>query len=322
MSRFVDRVVKPPLKRLRAVPALNAVVTTGARAVLRATGIDSSLAVKHLHRVGTVRSPLPDGRTLVLWSRGDDWIANQVFWRGWTSYEPETTTVFFALARRARVTLDVGAFIGFYAVLAGLANREGRVFAFEPSAASFRRLAKNAAVNRLDNVECVPSAVGAEDGEADFFYTTSAELSTTSSLVPRPHASPGRTRVPVLALDRFLDARGIDAVDLMKIDTETTEPAVLDGMAKTLARSRPHILCEVVAGAGTDTALERRLGPLGYRYYRLTPDGPMESPGITGDSTAPNYLFTTLGAEDVARVASTARGWVAATETSERRTTA
>jgi hypothetical protein len=80
--------------------------------------------IKHLHRFGIVRSRLPHGRTLRLWSRGDDWIANQVHWRGWDGYEPETLPLFFRLAATARVTLDVGAHVGFFTLLAGHANPE------------------------------------------------------------------------------------------------------------------------------------------------------------------------------------------------------
>jgi hypothetical protein len=61
-------------------------------------GRDFEVAIKHLPRTGPVRSRLPNGEVLRLWSRGDDWISNQVFWRGWSGYEPETTPLFFELA--------------------------------------------------------------------------------------------------------------------------------------------------------------------------------------------------------------------------------
>lgn len=95
--------------------------------------------MRHLHRLGRVATRLPDGRVLRLWSQADDWVSNQVFWRGWQGYEPETTPLFYRLARRAHVTLDVGAHVGFFSLLAGHANAAGRVFAFEPLEKAFRR---------------------------------------------------------------------------------------------------------------------------------------------------------------------------------------
>ena len=106
---------------------MNWAATTATRWALAATGARSEFVVKHLHKVGTVRARLPNGRALRLWSRGDDWVSNQVYWRGWDGYEPETVPLFWRLAERSAVTLDVGAYVGYFALLAGHANPSGRV---------------------------------------------------------------------------------------------------------------------------------------------------------------------------------------------------
>src|SRR4051794_24818086 len=124
--------IKRPLKAMRAWRPFNAPATIATRSLSRLTGHEFESAIKHLPRTGPVRSRLPNGEVLRLWSRGDDWISNQVFWRGWSGYEPETAPLFFRLAQDADVVLDVGAYVGFFAVLAGLANRRSRVLAFEP----------------------------------------------------------------------------------------------------------------------------------------------------------------------------------------------
>jgi hypothetical protein len=69
----------------------------------------SSGWVLKFHRVGHAAAQLPNGRTVHLWSRGDDWVSNQVFWRRWAGYEPETSPIFFRAAQRAAATIDVGA---------------------------------------------------------------------------------------------------------------------------------------------------------------------------------------------------------------------
>jgi len=96
----------------------------------------------------------------------------------------------------------------------------------------------------------------------------------------------------VLTLDGFLAARGLTGVRVVKMDTEGTEPDVLAGMAETLARDRPAIFCEVLAGTKTADALEERLRPLGYVYYLLTPRGPIPRDSIAGDEQNRNHLFT------------------------------
>lgn len=291
------------LKRLRTTQPLNWLTTSTARTVLSAAGVRPEVVVKHLHRVGTVTSRLPNGRVLRLWSRGDDWVSNQVFWRGWDGYEPETGPLFFRLAQRSEVTLDVGAYVGYFTLLAAHANPSARVFAFEPMKAIAARLRHHVACNRLSNVECTEAAVGECEGTAEFFHTP-RPFPTSSSLSREFMGTTGivSSRVTVLALDRFLRDRNVGRVDLVKIDTESTEPQVLRGMRDCLERDRPTLVCEVLKDRGAEQPLEAVLGPLGYRYYLLTPDGPVLRDRIEGHPDWLNYLFTTQGPERVAQL--------------------
>jgi FkbM family methyltransferase len=236
----------------------------------------------------------------------DDWVSNQVFWRGWRGYEPETSPLFFRLAAHAAVTLDVGAYVGFFSLLAGHANPRARVYAFEPLAAAFERLGQNIARNALSNVEAVAAAVADAAGKLDFFHApTKAGIPCSSSLSYEFMAGTEnlrKTAVPVLRLDDFVREKGLERVDLLKIDTESTEPAVLAGALTTLERHRPNIICEVLRGRGAERRLEEILAPLGYRHYLLTPDGPAPRERIEGHPDWLNYLFSALPANEVARL--------------------
>src|SRR5262245_40399135 len=101
---------KDAMKRLRASQPFNIVATSVVKWLLSAQAVPSPFIVKHLHRVGLVCSRLPNGRMLKLESRADDWVSNQVYWRGWLGYEPESASLFFRLASRARITFDIGAY--------------------------------------------------------------------------------------------------------------------------------------------------------------------------------------------------------------------
>ena len=279
----------------------NAVATSTVRCLLSSTGLQSETVIKHLHPAGLVRSRLPNGRELQLWSQADDWVSNQIYWRGWDGYESETVPLFFRLAEHADVTLDIGAYVGFYSLLAAHANPCGRVFAFEPMLTIFKRLQKNVALNDLTNVECTASAVGALSGTATFFHTTS-DMPTSSSLsfeFMREADNLQGTDVPVLTVDEFVAHKNLDQIDLVKIDTESTEPEVLQGMVKTLQRDHPSIVCEVLQGRGRAHGLETLLRPLGYNFYLLTPEGPMLQERIEGHSEWLNYLFSCLAPDEV-----------------------
>ena len=284
------------LKAIRAWRPVNAPATYAVRSVSRLTGRSFEGAIKHLPRSGAVRSALPNGETLRLESRGDDWVSNQVFWRGWRGYEPEMSPLFFRLAETAEVVLDVGAYVGFYALIAGLANRRARVFAFEPMPESAGRLRRHLELNDLDNVELIVAAVSCSDGEAELFHA--GHLPTAPSLVAA-HSSEsgmGSSTVRTVALESILEERDSPPVSLAKIDVEGGEPEVLRGMGSRLERDRPTIFCEVLPGDAAGE-LERLLRPLGYSFFHLTPDGPIESAEIRGHPQWLNWLFTVMTRE-------------------------
>lgn len=301
MNRRLPEELTLVAKAIRVSQPFNAIATSIVRAALRALGRDSELVVRHLHRAGTVRCRLPNGRVLKLWSRGDDWVSSQLYWRGLAGYEPETVPVFLHLAARARVVFDIGAYVGFYTLLSAHANPSGRVFAFEPHPDAYARLVSNVRLGRLANVECLQMAAGAVDGEAEFFYVPGG-LPTSSSLSQdfmRPHPGTASLTVRVARLDQIAADRGLAPVDLVKLDTESTEPDALEGMMDILRRDRPAIICEVLAGRGAEHRLEEMLGPLGYRYYLLTPDGPAARSRIVGHPQWLNYLFIERASDDV-----------------------
>ena len=283
-------------RSLRSQPILNRLLTTSLRAFL---GDRSEFLIRHLPRVSDVRVSLPGGQALVLRTQGDDWTANQVFWRGWDGYETETARAFYRLAISARSTIDVGAYVGFYALLAGHANPSGQVVAFEPLAAIHRRLVANVDANRLSNVRCEQKAVGRVAGRANFYHLdeplpSSSGLSRSfmESVGHGLHATP----VDVVTLDDLLPSIGIDRVDLVKIDTESTEPDVVAGMIRTIIRDRPNIITEVLEGWGSLDTLRGLLQPLGYRDVELT-ELRLEPVGVR---VGVNVLFTCRELDDVA----------------------
>jgi FkbM family methyltransferase len=295
-SMISSAAAKKVLKTVMMTQPVNRASTSLFR-LLSQAGVSSKWFSDHLARTGLVRARLPNGRTLRLWTRGDDRISTKVFWHGWNGHEPETSAVFFRLAVTARTTLDIGAYVGLYSLLAGHANPRGSVVAFEPLPRAFARLRRNVLLNSLVNVACDPRAVSQGDGDADLFvpdrrFPSSSSLSLTFARTKT--TSPGRLRVRVASVDSIVEETGLQAVDLVKIDTESTELEVLEGMAHTIERSRPAIICEVLESSPTKEQIEALLGRLEYRSYHLTPSGPIPSRHILGHPVWKNYLFTML----------------------------
>ncbi len=159
------------------------------------------------------------------------------------------------LVRPGDVCLDVGAKHGAYAlVLAAASGPAGRVVAFEPLPGPRRVLRVG---RRLlgAGVEVVPAAVAAAPGRAELLLP-----------VRRGRSVPGRTfladgsvglgsnaefrrhrRVPadVTTLDAWWTASAEGRVDVVKIDVEGAEAAVLRGGERMLRARRPILLIEL-----------------------------------------------------------------------------
>lgn len=282
---------------MRASRSLNNVATTTLRGLFAITGRQPEFLIKHLPRTGLTSVKLPNGRDLKIESQGEEWIPTQLFWRGWEGYEPEMTGLFYALAESATTVLDVGAHAGFYSLLAGLANPQARVFAFEPMPRVFASLERNVKLNKLENISCFSVAIGAINDTQEFYFPDqeqpiSSSLRSDVLIATFPADAIKHVPVSVVPLDQFVAEQGIDKVDLIKLDTERTEHEVLAGARELLQRDHPDIICEVWPDAGNQDQLENELRPLGYRFFHLLPEGPSERPRIKGSDQALNYLFT------------------------------
>jgi FkbM family methyltransferase len=207
-------------------------------------------------------------------------------------YEPETAYLFFWLAQRAATTINVGAYVGYYSVMAALANPAGSVVAIEPYPPTFERLQRNVTLNRAANVVCRNVAAGAQDGVGQLYYFDGG-FPSAASLVPSHLApwGPVQMAVPVVRLDDLIGELGLLSVDLMMLDAEGSEADVLAGATEILSRDRPNLICEVLAAARQDTRLSDRLAPHGYRFYELGPDGPQERSEISPGPDS-NFLFS------------------------------
>jgi FkbM family methyltransferase len=236
-----------------------------------------------------------------LWADRVDFIGNQVYWRGWTGHEPEVLPLFYLLAERSNLILDVGANMGLYSLVASYANPTSSIFAFEPHPGARQQFSTNVRLNGRTNVEIVPYAVTNLSGH-QLLYCPEMPLQSipiTSSLSREFIAAPSQTActslpVETTTIDQFCDQRGIVRIDLVKLDIEGLEPTAIVGMHKTIERSQPHIFLEIIAGKGTDGRLYQLARQFGYNVFALDFDGAHYQPELVVDERRTNYLFTRM----------------------------
>lgn len=191
--------------------------------------------------------------------------------------------------------LDVGANHGFWGF--ALAQRAGAgavLYLCEPNATVLRRLRRTAALNPMIDARILPYAI-TDGAQADVtFYLPRGNLSGLGSTVlhdsARRHGfleEARRVTVAARSIDELVRDGRIQRIDLMKIDVEQAEHAVLRGARDAIRRFKPRLLM-VETGAGSEA--EQALRALGYPApYRLDEAGqrqPVE-PGWWG-----NLFFT------------------------------
>jgi FkbM family methyltransferase len=165
------------------------------------------------------------------------WIANRHAKAWWANPELDAANAQYrtqeAMCSPGSVVFDVGAHHGMNAVLCALcAGPTGQVHAFEANRENALVLSANIGLNRLTHCFCVPAAVGDKDGE----------VSVAGECVAGSNGLGSKTTM--LALDSYCSRQGIPKVDVLIIDVEGFEAAVLRG-AKQLLAARPKIDLEL-----------------------------------------------------------------------------
>ncbi len=184
--------------------------------------------------VATVRSGLNQGAQWVVGS------STHGCWLG--TYEQDKQELVAKIVRAGMVAWDVGANAGYYTLaFSRLAGNAGRVFAFEPFAGNVHYLLRHIELNGRANVTVVQAALDRQSGLAGFQIGAGGELGhltdKDSSYV-----------VPTLAPDDFIGRRPAAMPDLIKIDVEGAESAVLQGAAQLLSGRGPEILLALHGG--------------------------------------------------------------------------
>ena len=207
---------------------------------------------------------------------------------------PETEPELWAYLRDAvhpgDAILDVGSFLGTYAILmARWGGPKTRVLAFEPTPSSIHLIYKHLDFNQVANqVTVVSEAVGEAPGSVDL-HLHSDPYRNAIGITDPAGSGAGTTRVPVTTLDMACSARDFRPT-LLRMDVQGFEYAVLRGARRTIAenRGRLRMVLEVhpqlwpmmdITERKFDALLEElglRAQPLRAGAPRYEPDGHVE----------------------------------------------
>lgn len=150
-------------------------------------------------------------------------------------YEPAFADRLLALLRPGDVFCDLGANEGVFTVWAsGRVGPSGRVLCVEPQRRLWPVILRNLQLNLCANVALLPFAVGEREGEAVLSLFPSTNTGATSLVGSARSRFSASQSTPVFPLSALLEAQGVNAVDVLKIDIEGFELFALRGLGSWL----------------------------------------------------------------------------------------
>lgn len=229
LGRFVDR----PLK-------------TGLAIVSRKSGLTMSVECPLIWG-DTFKGVLPEAVTSLVWR--------------YKCYELSTSRFISKYLAHGGVFLDIGAHFGYFTILSSrIVGRGGKVVSIEAMPSTYRALMGNIVLNGLENVVALNCAAADETKIYNFTDFGVVDSSLNTMFNPRGKVYHDRSKAKDVEVhgrrvDDVLSELGVNSVDMIKIDTESSEHIVLSGLTETIRNNTPIVLVEL--GGGDETEYKR-----------------------------------------------------------------
>ena len=232
----------------------------------------------------------------------DSQVLEQLYWAGEQGWEPELLPWWRAFCRGSRSVLELGTNVGYFAVQGARAAPGARYVAVEPHPVSAETCRTHLALNAVGSVELLEAAAVADPAVSSVALLVPADQAATPTVaflspdteLPPDLAGehPAVVDVPAVDVRRLLDG-----VDLIKMDVEGQEHALLAAMHDHLRTRQPTLFVEVLAGTVQLRALLAELCATdGYRCYAMSRRGLVE---LDGGRLATVRLMDEFGCQDV-----------------------
>jgi FkbM family methyltransferase len=198
--------------------------------------------------------------TSVLVAEGDWFEKEMEFWRNWI--------------KQGMTVIDVGANVGVYTFSAAQrVGSQGKVLAVEPFSGCVRCLEETCRINQFSWVKVCAGAASDRVGSARLSLSASSELNElVANNASISMESGAFEEVACFTLDSLREQENLQQVDILKIDAEGHELAVLMGSQRILSEFAPIILYENIAGSqGSNLPVANYLLDQGYNLFRYQP---------------------------------------------------
>lgn len=218
---------------------------------------------------------MPGGERALIWGLDQAAFVKDLFWLGFEGCNPEFTRVFYALAKGASGIIDLGSYLGYFSLVAALANRSARVYSVEPLPESVAYQTELFRRNHADVGIC-PVGVADFTGRTSFYVPdrSVSRIPNIGSLVNRfgagtHYADRGsrESAAEILTLPDLCSRFAVERVDLIKFFIEEVETKVFTAGESVLRRWQPDLLGWVFYRGDNVERLGAVLSALGYSFF-------------------------------------------------------
>ena len=220
--------------------------------------------------------------------------------------ETKETRFVRSLELNGQIVFDLGANFGAFTMyFCRAVGPSGHVYAFDPILANCASVEDNLSLNNLTNATVLPKAVGAQPGEVAFTLDPGNTATATGN--PQIGTAIGKSThaqtltVAQVALDDLVDRGELQIPDLVKIDVEGMEAAVLAGMRGLLEQRAPDLYIEM-HGATANEKLDMAqqvctiVWDTDYNIYHVERDAEVTKNSI--ENACSGHLYCTPVAKD------------------------
>lgn len=166
---------------------------------------------------------------------------------GWSTYylkryDSKETDFIKRIVQKNWTCFDIGANVGYYSLLFASLAKDGIVHSFEPLPLHYHLLNVNIFLNNFTNIIVNHCALGKQAGVSDFAVSKRGDVS--SFVYTKVSPLEKIIQVSVRTLDDYVEEKGVERIDLLKLDVEGAEKLVLEGAGGTLSKKelQPNIL--------------------------------------------------------------------------------
>lgn len=169
-----------------------------------------------------------------------DYVSHYLYF----GFEDNAHKNLMSLVKKDDVVLDIGTNYGTTILqFAKLTGDNGKCFGFEPDPLNFNICQKNLSLNSFENISVENLGLGNET--AELFLVVDTVTNRGGNRISEDIEGKENYKVKIIRIDDWINDKGINKIDLVKIDVEGFETNVLKGGIETWKKLRPILFIEL-----------------------------------------------------------------------------